>query len=146
MDEKWHYGIWVGKTEVSDENVVLTKDGMLLDRTVHVVNDEDSKTMQHHLLVKDLPWDAKETAKKNEESPVDRQDEPVRLPKGVPATQQLHSAVQADVTCPACKGRHRAHTKQAGCRLYEETKVGDENLKETPKDATMTASSLAATD
>ena len=30
--------------------------------------------------------------------------------------------------------------------MYEETKVDDENLKETPKDATMTASSPAATD
>ena len=50
------------------------------------------------------------------------------------------------MTCPACKCRHRAHTKQAGCRSYEETKVDDENLKETPKDATMTASSPAATD
>ena len=102
--------------------------------------------MQYHLRVKDLPRDAKEATKKKEESPVERQDEPARMPKGIPATQQLPSAVQADVTCPACKGRHRAHTKQAGCRLCEETKVDDENLKETPKDATMTASSPAATD
>ncbi len=30
--------------------------------------------------------------------------------------------------------------------MYEETKVDEENLKETPKDATMTASGPAASD
>ncbi len=79
LDEKWHYGIWVG-------NVVLTEDGVLLARTVRVVNDEEAKTLQYHLLVKDLPWDSKEATKKNEESPVERQDELVRMPKCIPAT------------------------------------------------------------
>ena len=44
LDEKWHYGIWVGKTEVSDENVVLAEDGVFLARTVHVTSPKRCST------------------------------------------------------------------------------------------------------
>ncbi len=63
LDEKWRYEIWVGKSEASDENVILTEDSVMLARTVRIVSDEAMNEMKFHERVRGLPWDAKETAK-----------------------------------------------------------------------------------
>ena len=133
LDEKWHYGAWVGKTENSDENIVLTENGAMLARTVRVLNDDVAKEMQYHLRVRGLPWDSKELGSKVEvDVKNDDEKEVPSLPKGTPQAQQLPAAVQVEATCPACRGRHRAHTQQAGCRPYKQAKAKNEKRRTSP--------------
>ena len=83
------------------------------------------------MRVKSLPWDSKELGSKVEvDVKNDDEKEAPSLPKGTPQAQQLPAAVQVEATCPACRGRHRALTQQAGCRLYEQAKAKDEKEKD----------------
>jgi hypothetical protein len=136
-----------GKSEASGENVILTENGVTLAGTVRVVNDEAMKEMQFHERVKGMPWGAKETAKdkatakdkeKVDESKADKQGEPIKVTAGV--AQHSPSAVQSEVACQPCKGRHRPHTRQSGCRLYEEENVA------TKEDVPMASSPAAGED
>ena len=57
-DTAWKKGIWVTRSEISDEHIILTADGRRLTRTCRRLPEEGRWDVQTFLKAKGVPWDA----------------------------------------------------------------------------------------
>ena len=160
LEHHWSYGVWVGKTEDSEEHIVLTSDGARLARTVRVLDEAVAKEKAMWLHVCGVPWDLRkashpdgkkmrkvqpvptllpqavhpdsenQTSEHHEdgcadqptnEDPVpempevnrhEREDQEMTIPSTASSSSTTH------MSCPACAGQHRAHTRLLGCNLW----------------------------
>ena len=83
LEHHWSYGVWVGKTEDSEEHIVLTSDGARIARTVRVLDETVAKEKALWLHVCDVPWDPRKASHPDGKKLRKVQPVPILLPQAV---------------------------------------------------------------
>ena len=101
LEHHWSYGVWVGKTEDSEEHIVLTWDGARIARTVRVLDEAVAKEKAMWLHVCGVPWDPRKASHPDGKKMRKVQPEPILLPQAVQPdsenqTTELHEDESAD--------------------------------------------------
>ena len=81
LEHHWSYGVWVGRTEDSEEHIVLTSDGARIARTVHVLDEAVAKEKALWLHVCGVPWDPRKASHPDGKKLQKVQPVPILLPQ-----------------------------------------------------------------
>ena len=83
LEHHWSYGVWFGKTEESEEHIVLTSDGARIARTVRVLDEAVAKEKAMWLHVCGVPWDPRKASHPDGKKMRKVQPVPILLPQAV---------------------------------------------------------------
>ena len=83
LEHHWSYGVWVGKTEDSEEHIVLTSDGARIARTVRVLDETVAKEKALWLHVCGVPRDPRKASHPDGKKLQKVQPVPILLPQAV---------------------------------------------------------------
>ncbi len=56
-DTLWERGLWLGRTEGTDEHLTSDEQGVYMTRSIRRLNDSDKFTKELALKMKGAPWD-----------------------------------------------------------------------------------------
>ena len=83
LEHHWSYGVWVGKTEDSQEHIVLTSDGARIARTVRVLDEVVAKEKVMWLHVCGVPYHPRKASHPDGKKMRKVQPVPILLPQAV---------------------------------------------------------------
>ena len=101
LEHHWSYGVWVGKTENTEEHLVLTSDGARIVRTVRVLDEAVAKEKALWLHICGVPWDPRKASHPDGKKLQKVQLVPILLPKAAQPesenqTSEHHEDEKAD--------------------------------------------------
>jgi len=145
MTERWHEGLWLGKSFSTNEHVVSMEDGRVVRaRTVRERPTNTKLTVEMLDTIKGLPW--MPTGTIGEKSggevsravpePVESREDPEVQPRGVKIRQTILDKVGYTPGCPKCRALQRGdtsrmtlnHTPECRKRVEEEMEK-DEKMR-----------------
>ena len=121
LDQRWGHGIWVGKAPVTDEDVILTENGVLRARSLHSVPLEGRIVISELKNVRGLPWNGRE--EKLGATVVTQQDQG---PSGHRRVYVTTGVVARHGATPGCSGCVVLGPHTEACRVRLEKALADE--------------------
>ena len=130
--KRWHMGdafcikgVWVGRSETSDEHIVLTLGGRVLSRTIRGLEPTRRHDARFLSTVKGLPWDAQDGIVRSRP----RKEPTPPHPILVGESTQEHSTGMHDTT-DELRGRHSACSQSGSGKETDDS--NDVPMNESP--------------
>jgi len=163
IEGRWYSGVWIGKTESSDEHLIADVEGTNRYRTARRRPEKERWNVEAIHTFSGQPWDLKlkpargpmplldqprvEPSQRNEAAP----DDPVTLamqaagmrPRGTYITTALTDKYGTTAGCPRCEGKEGAHSAECRRRI-EELQLKEQVAAATPLVVPVQAGSSAA--
>ena len=128
LNQRWGYGIGVGKASMTDECIILTENGIQKAKSLHRVTPKEKFLIRKLEKAREFPWnDVAENLKSAIET---RQDQG---PSGHRRTRLTTKIVMSIGATPGCSGcaSSRSHTK--ACRVRSRKTLADEKGSESSR-------------